>query len=138
MAGYSGTQLVKKLGIQLGMRLYVQNPPIPYPELVAGLPVGIFWQNDLTEGLDFIHAFYTHPAGLAEDFPLFKYSLAPTGMVWISWPKRGSGMESDLNETIIRELGLGCGLVDVKVCAVDETWSGLKFVIRRRDRPSSS
>jgi hypothetical protein len=134
MAGYSGTQLVKKLGIKLGMRLYIKNPPIAYPDLVAGLPVGIFWLQDLTPGLDFIHAFYTHPGDLALDFPLFQQSLAPTGMVWISWPKRGSGMASELNENIIRDMGLACGLVDVKVCAVDETWSGLKFVIRLKDR----
>ena len=137
MSAYSGTQLVKKLGVQLGMRLYIKNSPKPYPDLVIGLPTGIFWQQEPTIGMDFIHAFYTHPTELAADFPFFKYVLAPTGMIWISWPKRGSGMESDLTETIIRDLGLGCGLVDVKVCAVDETWSGLKFVIRRKDRPKA-
>ena len=134
MAGYSQTPLVRKLGIRAGMRLAVVDPPIPYPNLVEGIPGGCDFQDLATGRLDFIHVFVRQEARLRELFSAAKNGLSPSGMLWISWPKRGSGIASDLNENTIREIGLQNGLVDVKVCAVTEQWSGLKFVYRMKDR----
>jgi hypothetical protein len=134
MPGYSGTPLVKKLGIRPGARLAVIDAPIPYPELVEGLPAGCVFVVLATGALDYIHLFVQYEARLCELFPGMKENLSPSGMLWISWPKRGSGIPTDLNENIIRDVGLQHGLVDVKVCAVTGQWSGLKFVYRLKDR----
>jgi hypothetical protein len=135
MAGYSSTPLVKKLGVRSGMRIIIIDPPCAYGDLVADLPEQLDYAKQGTPDADFIHAFYTRADFLLSEFRDLKGSLAPRGMLWISWPKRGSGIETDLHENLVRETGLTAGLVDVKVCAVDERWSGLKFVYRLKDRP---
>lgn len=133
-AGYSGTPLVKKLGIKAGFRAAIINPPEDYEETLGPLPPGVTRLRHLEAGLDFIQFFTSQQAELEAHFDELKGALAQNGMLWISWPKKSSPIPSDLNENIIREIGLWHGMVDVKVCAVDENWSGLKFVYRLRDR----
>jgi hypothetical protein len=131
-AGYSGTPLVAKLGIKSGMRMQVLNPPPDFPETLGSLPEGV---TPVSRGsLDFGMLFATKRTDLEKRFPGLRDRLASNGMLWIAWPKQSSGAPTDLNENVIRAIGLELGLVDVKVCAVDATWSGLKFVRRLSDR----
>lgn len=134
MAGYSGTPLMKKLGIKPGFKTLFLNPPENYDEILGPLPENAIRLKYLRGGMDFIQFFTREQTDLEEQFPQLKGALAPNGMLWISWPKKSSKIESDLNENLIREIGLQNGLVDVKVCAVDKNWSGLKFVYRLKDR----
>jgi hypothetical protein len=134
MAGYSGTPLVKKLGIKPGQRIALLGGPQGYRKTLGLLPDQVNCAEQLGEKLDFIQLFATSPAELKQRFKESKRCLATNGSLWISWPKKASGVATDLNENLVREIGLGLGLVDVKVCAVDETWSGLKFVVRLKDR----
>jgi hypothetical protein len=134
MAGYSKTPLLKKLGLKPGFRLIILNAPQHYAQTLGELPENVTLADTLTGPFDFIHFFTTRRETLASEFPLLKQVLAPAGMLWISWPKRASKIETDLTEDIIRAIGLDNGLVDVKVAAVDEVWSGLKFVFRLKDR----
>jgi hypothetical protein len=134
MAGYSKTPLLKKLGLKPGFRLMILNAPKNYPEILGELPENVIVENTLVGPFDFIHFFTTRQEALTAEFPQLKQALAPAGMLWISWPKRSSKVETDLTEDIIRVIGLENGLVDVKVAAVDEVWSGLKFVYRLKDR----
>jgi hypothetical protein len=134
MAGYSGTPLVKKLGIKPGQRIALLSGPPGYRKTLGVLPDQVNCAEQLCEKLDFIQLFVSSQAQLKQRFNEAKRCLAANGSLWISWPKKSSGMATDLNENSIREIGLGLGLVDVKVCAVDETWSGLKFVYRLKDR----
>lgn len=134
MAGYSRTPLIKKLGIKEGLKVAILNPPANYGETLGELPAGISVTKTLADPLDFIHYFTTSRETLAAEFPLLKQTLTPAGMLWISWPKRSAKVPTDLTEDIIRAIGLENGLVDVKVVAVDEVWSGLKFVYRLKDR----
>lgn len=132
-AGYSGTPLHKKLGIKAGDTVWFSGSPEGYESELK--KVGKFQPAPkLTTNLAFIHLFTASCNDLARNFPKLKSALKPDGMVWISWPKKSSGVTTDLDENIVRELGLKAGLVDVKVCAVDEVWSGLKFVFRLKDR----
>src|SRR5258706_12063423 len=133
-AGYSGTPLQKKLGLKRGMRAAVLRAPKHYPKLLGRLPSGLRISPLLGESLDCLHVFFTSAEDLAAAFPKLKSSLSKTGMLWISWPKKTSKLARGLNETIVREIGLEGGLVDVKVCAIDDDWSGLKFVYRVKDR----
>ncbi|MCW5878320.1 MAG: hypothetical protein KIS80_05580 [Anaerolineales bacterium] len=130
--------MAQKLGLRSGQRACALHAPGHYTQLLGELPVGVVWQLQLDEAkaLDFIHYFALEAAQLVEDFPALKDALAYDGILWVSWPKKAAKVETDLNENIVRELGLGAGLVDVKVAAVDETWSGLKFVYRLADRKS--
>lgn len=134
MAGYSKRSLVQKLGIKPDNTLIILNPPANYPQTLGELPENVTVVDTLLPGLDFVHFFTTEKAALAVEFPKLKEAIAQAGMLWISWPKRASQIETDLDGNVIREIGLANGLVDVKVCAVDEVWSGLKFVYRRKDR----
>jgi hypothetical protein len=134
MAGYSGTPLVKKLGLKEKMTFAVVGGEGDYAKLLGGLPDGAQRAKTLRAGIDFIHCFSRSEGELKRSFPGLKRSLAAHGLLWISWPKGSSGVKTDLSENRIREIGLVNGLVDVKVCAVDETWSGLKFVYRLKDR----
>lgn len=134
MAGYSKKSLVQKLGLKEGQVMIILNPPPNYDQTLGKLPDNIAVSDTLTGPLDFIHFFTQERAILENQFQSLKQALAPTGMLWISWPKRSSKVETDLDENLIREIGLSNGLVDVKVCAVDDIWSGLKFVYRRQDR----
>lgn len=133
-AGYSGKPLAQKLGIKPGQRLIILNPPADYAATLGELPDGVDVAATLDVQVDFIHFFTPQQAELEAAFPRLKAALLPTGMLWISWPKKAAKMPTDLDENIIREIGLAIGLVDVKVAAVDERWSALKFVYRLKDR----
>jgi hypothetical protein len=132
-AGYSGTPLPKKLGIKPGMRAAAVHAPKQYTKLLDP-PAGVRLGSRLASDLEFIHAFFRKTTDLAAAFPKLEKSLAKNGTLWISWPKKSSPLALDLDENGVRRIGLAHGLVDVKVCAVDEDWSGLKFVRRLRDR----
>jgi hypothetical protein len=138
-AGYSGTPLIKKLGIKSGQNICILKAPQGYAKTLGALPLGVKTSQRLgtPHRLDFIQFFVSERGELAAQFDKLRTALAYDGMLWISWPKRASKMETDLDENRIRELGLAIGLVDVKVAAVDETWSGLKFVYRLENRPKS-
>jgi len=133
MPGYSGTPLAKKLGIKDGFRVrFVDAPSEVTAELKPALK-----NCEIADGqlpVDFAMVFTKSRASLGAEFQRFVKVLAPAGMLWISWPKKSSGVATDLGEHVIRETGLAAGLVDVKVCAVTEVWSGLKFVRRLKDR----
>lgn len=134
MAGYSKQTLVQKLGIKEGHRLSLLNAPDGYLELLGQLPDRVRVCDSLVGTFDFIQFFTADRAELSQMFPRLREALARTGMLWVSWPKKSARVPTDLTEDVIREIGLNNGLVDVKVAAVDETWSGLKFVYRLRDR----
>ncbi|MGZ3688653.1 MAG: DUF3052 domain-containing protein [Bdellovibrionota bacterium] len=129
MAGYSKRSLAEKLGIKSGHRAYIQHPPKDYSELLDAPDAKI--ASRLTGEFDFVHAFFEDAASFRKDLPRLKKALSKSGMLWISWRK---GKVTDLTETIVRDEALEAGLVDVKVCAVDEVWSGLKLVYRLKDR----
>jgi hypothetical protein len=134
MAGYSKRSLIDKLGIKPGFKLCFINPPEGYESSLGELPP-VTQVDDLAESpFDFIQFFTKEQNELALAFPRLKAALAQDGMLWISWPKKASNMATDLNENLVRDIGLAHGLVDIKVAAVDDTWSGLKFVYRKKDR----
>jgi hypothetical protein len=134
MAGYSKTPTWKKLGIKEDMRVIHLHSPENYPQLLGKLPQGAILDDNLRKNASFIHYFTKDKSALSNDFLKLKEALLPDGALWISWPKGASKVPTDLNENIVRDIGLRSGLVDVKVVAVDETWSGLKFVYRLKDR----
>jgi hypothetical protein len=135
MAGYSGTPLVKKLGIKENSQIAFVNAPAGFVNQLD-LPKGVKINARASKPFDFIQLFARSRRDLETRFPLQAAKLTPTGMLWISWPKKSSGVVTDLNENIVRDIGLANGLVDVKVCAVDDVWSALKFVFRLQDRPA--
>ena len=132
--GYSGTPLAKKLGIKQGFKIKLMNHPDYYFKLFTDLPTGIKEVSDKKTKKDLIHYFTKNAAELTKDISQLRHEIEENGMIWISWPKKTAKIEPDLNENIIRDIALKNGLVDVKVCAVDEIWSGLKLVIRLKDR----
>jgi hypothetical protein len=135
MAGYSQTPLAKKLGIKEGFTIKLVNEPSYYLSLFADFPTSInYSENENKHSIDFIHLFCTTFKELENNAPSLKNQLKKDGLLWISWPKGSSGIITDLKRDPIREYLLDLGLVDVKVCAVDEKWSGLKFVYRIKDR----
>ena len=133
MPGYSATPLPKKLGIKAGFRARLANAPA---DVRAELREALAECHLVKQGdtLDFVMIFTKSRADLTTEFPQMAKLLAPAGMLWVSWPKKSSGVATDFDENVIREIGLEAGLVDVKVCAVTEVWSGLKFVRRLKDR----
>lgn len=134
MVGYSGTPLPKKLGIKDGFRVCLLDmPPEVRAELTPAL-AGCKIMRDGEAACDFAMIFTKSKGTLVKEFKRLTKQLAPAGMLWVSWPKKSSGVATDLDENIVRETGLAAGLVDVKVCAVTEVWSGLKFVRRLKDR----
>ena len=133
-AGYSGTPLIKKLGLPAKGRALVFNSPHDYGEQLKGSPPELEFVPRSTGKLDFIHLFVTKRAELKRRLPALKQKLSFGGSLWVSWPKKTSPLAGDVNENVVREIGLAAGLVDVKVCAIDEDWSGLKFVYRMKDR----
>ena len=133
-AGYSKTPLVKKLGIKLGFKIHFANPPDNLQSLLGELPEKTTTIVELNGLVDYIHLFTKSKDELQTQFPILKAALAQNGLLWISWPKKASKVMTDLDENVVRGVGLQNGLVDVKVCAVDEIWSGLKFVYRLKDR----
>jgi hypothetical protein len=135
MAGYSGTPLSKKLGIKEQFRVMLLDLPADVnTELKSALANCHIAKG---EPVDFAMIFVKTAAELKKQFPRFAKQLAATGMLWVSWPKKASGLATDLNENEVRRTGLEARLVDVKVCAINEIWSGLKFVIRVKDRSKS-
>lgn len=133
-AGYSGTPLAKKLGIKENSKIRLVNEPEYYFGLFTDFPSTVTVVKDKKVKKDLIHFFTKREAELRKEIINLKNEIAPNGIIWISWPKKASGVETDMNENIVRELALKNGLVDIKVCAVDEVWSGLKLVIPVKDR----
>ncbi|MEO1515084.1 MAG: DUF3052 domain-containing protein [Bacteroidota bacterium] len=132
--GYSGTPLVKKLGIKSGMKIRFLNAPDNYAELLGPLPDEVELRHDYRKTLDFIHLFATDLRSMEKKLPILKDKIHKHGMIWVSWYKKSSKIPTDLTEDLIRESALALGLVDVKVCAVDERWSALKIVWRKENR----
>jgi|SRR6185437_35362 len=137
MAGYSGTPLVKKLGFKEGYWTGLVNPPKGFQKELAPLPNNVSVSVDaLTKPLDLIVLFADSQKMLKAEFPRLARKLVENGMLWIAWPKKASGIATDLSDNSVRDIGLAAGLVDVKVCAINDVWSGLKFVYRMEDRRS--
>ena len=135
MAGYSKRSLPEKLGIKEGFKIAILNPPRNYGATLGELPTHVTVVDRPEAEMDLIHCFVKSKREAASAISDLRHNISPRGALWVSWPKGSSGVSTDLNENVVREVGLKSGLVDVKVCAVDETWSGLKFVYRRKDRP---
>jgi len=131
-AGYSGTPLYKKLGIKAGQRAWFIGHPSGYEDELRNIDFQRV--QKLGKDMDFLHFFTASRKSLSAVIPKLRDAMNASGMLWISWPKKAAGVPTDLDENIVREIGLRAGLVDVKVCAVDQTWSGLKFVFRLKDR----
>jgi hypothetical protein len=135
-AGYSGTPLVSKLGIKPGTTLCLIGAPDDFDRTLGELPDGVAVRRRLQGRLDVIVAFFVDRSALERRLPALRGALQPAGGLWLAWPKRASGVATDLSDTVVRELGLAAGLVDNKVCAIDAVWSGLRLVYRLRDRPA--
>jgi hypothetical protein len=133
-AGYSGTPLPRKLGIKPGARLAVVGAPDGFKATLGELPPDVRVGTRARGPLDVVVAFFVERAAFQRRLPGLKAALDSAGGLWIAWPKRASGVATDLSEGVVRELGLAAGLVDNKVCAIDGVWSGLRFVYRLRDR----
>ncbi len=139
-AGYSGTPLAQKLGIKPGHRVALLNAPIGFETSLDGLAASATLHRDPRSKGPFnvIVSFHNSLADFTGRFDSLRARLDPSGGLWIAWPKRASGVSTDLSENAIRDLALAAGLVDNKVCAIDEVWSGLRIVVRLKDRPSLS
>jgi hypothetical protein len=133
-AGYSGTPLVRKLGYKPGMRVHYVAAPDDFAALVGELPDGVRVLARPAAGLDLVMLFVSERAQLERRLAGLHAKLSQDGMVWVAWPKRGSKVPTDMTEDVVRDVALPRGLVDVKVCAIDDTWSGLKLVIRKELR----
>lgn len=132
--GYSGTPLAKKLGLKNGFQVCLINAPEHYFELFTDLPAELYFEDKEDVKVDFIHFFTKDKYEFMMMLPRLKDRIKPNGMIWVSWPKKASKVPTDITEDIIRNFALQIGLVDIKVCAVDETWSGLKLVIPVKNR----
>ena len=133
-AGYTKTPLIKKLGLKEGSRACILEAPPDYLDLLGPLAGGVVLLDQPDDGLDFIQFFAKERRALERQVSALKQHLAPAGMLWICWPKKASSLDTDLTREVVRAIGLHTGLVDVKVCAIDADWSGLKFVFRLKDR----
>jgi len=134
MAGYSGTPLPKKLGVKPNQRIALVNAPNDFAKVLGRLPENAAIVKRLNGPLDLILLFVDREQTLTKQFPILANKLQSNGMIWVAWPKKSSGVATDLVFEKVQRIGLDCGLVDVKICAVDDVWSGLKFVIRLKDR----
>jgi hypothetical protein len=134
MAGYSGTPLPKKLGLRENQRIALVNAPAGFEKTLGALPQNAEIVKRLSYPLDLVILFVDQEKHLTKQFSSIASKLAPNGMIWVAWPKKSSGVPTDLTFDRVQRIGLDSGLVDVKICAVDEVWSGLKFVIRVKDR----
>jgi hypothetical protein len=134
MAGYSGRSVVQKLGIKPGFRIFVVGAPASYDDVIGPLPADATLAPRLKAPLDMVHVFATKAAALRGKLPACREAIAPDGMVWVSWPKKSSGVTTDVTENVVRDTALSLGLVDIKVCAIDDTWSALKLVIPLQQR----
>lgn len=136
MAGYSGTPLAQKLGIKPGMIVVAIDAPENYRKLLEPIPSGVNFATRPVGNTKLVHLFATRRSELARQLSILRGKIAQDAAVWISWPKKSSGVVTDITEDVIRAVALPLGFVDIKVCAVDETWSGLKLMIRRENRKS--
>jgi len=134
MPGYSGTPLAQKLGIKADQRVATIDAPKDYRKLLAPLPSGVSFTKEIGAAAPFVHLFVKERKTLEKELKRLRRLLAEAGVLWVSWPKKSSGVATDITEDVIREVCLPLDFVDVKVCAVDETWSGLKLMIRRQNR----
>jgi hypothetical protein len=134
MAGYSGRSVVQKLGIKPGFRIFVVGAPASYDDVIGPLPADVTLAPRLKAPLDMVHVFATKAAALRGKLPACREVIAPDGMVWVSWPKKSSGVTTDVTENVVRDTALSLGLVDIKVCAIDDTWSALKLVVPLKQR----
>ena len=132
--GYSGIPLAKKLGIKNGFHIRLINAPEYYLRLFTDLPADLYFENEDVENIDLIHFFIKSRDEYETLLPLLKSHIKPNGIIWVSWPKKASKTPTYITEDIIRNFALQTGLVDIKVCAVDHIWSGLKLVIPVKDR----
>lgn len=133
-SGYSGTPLAKKLGIKAGSTVVVAGAPSSYRTLLEPLPASVTFARKVTDAVDLVHLFVTRRSRLQSSLALYRAVIKPNAMIWTSWPKKSSKVPTDITEDTIREVALPMGFVDVKVCAVDEVWSGLKLVVRKELR----
>jgi len=133
-AGYSGTPLSKKLGIKPGSEIHLVEAPPVYRQLLMPLPEGVEFVPHLSRTTDLVHFFSTTKAHLGKILPAIRRKMRADAVVWVSWPKKAAHVATDLTEDAVRDVALPLGLVDVKVCAVDEVWSGLKLVVRKELR----
>ena len=129
MAGASGKPVVEKLGIKPGFCIFTAGAPRAYEDIVGKLRAGVTIATTLKAPLDMAHVFAMQARGLAARLRSCREAIAPGGVIWVSWPKKSSGIATDLSDVVVRQTALPLGLVDIKVCAIDDTWSGLKFVI---------
>ena len=134
MAGYSDTPLAKKLGIKEGSRIILFGAPKNYWDLLAPLPEDVQAVAKIDQDTDLVHIFSTEQVELASALRTVLEKMSPNAAIWVSWPKKSSKVPTDITEDVIREVALPMGLVDVKVCAVDDVWSGLKLVVRKENR----
>ena len=134
MPGYSGTPLPRKLGIKPGATLALVDAPPGFDETLGQLPDGVRYADERETGVDVLVAFHMSRSVLEATFPAQARRIASDGGYWIAWPKRSSGVPTDITEDVLRDVILPTGLVDNKVCAIDETWSGLRFVVRKERR----
>jgi hypothetical protein len=134
MAGYSGTPLVKKLGIGEGFEVLLINAPPEYRALISPLPIKVSFTTTANSATNFVHAFVTKRIELARLLASLRRKLPHDALLWVSWPKKASKVPTDITENTIREVALPLGFVDVKVCAVTDVWSGLKLVVRKELR----
>jgi hypothetical protein len=135
VAGASGDKpLSQKLGLKPGFRIFADGAPAEYRKIVGELPEGARLLAQPQAPLDMVHVFATETKGLAGRLCKFRDAIAPDGMIWVSWPKKASGIATDLSDIVVRDTALPLGLVDIKVCAIDDVWSGLKFVVRAKNR----
>ena len=134
MAGYSGTPLAKKLGIKSGSKVHLTDAPKSYRQLLAPLPDGVEFVPTVSEATDLVHTFAIERAQLGKTLSLVRNRLRADAIVWVSWPKKAARVQTDITEDVVRAVALPLGFVDVKVCAIDDVWSGLKLVIRKELR----
>jgi len=134
MAGYSGTRLPQKLGIKPGTIVVVIDAPAHYRKLLGQIPSGVNFATRPVGNTKFVHLFSMRRRELEKRLAVLRQKMADTGMVWVSWPKKSAGVPTDVTEEVVRAVALPLGFVDVKVCAIDETWSGLKLMVRRENR----
>jgi hypothetical protein len=138
MAGYSGKPVVQKLGIKPGFRIFTAGLSVAYRDAVGELPDDVTIAKGAKAPLDMVHLFVTEATGLAAKLRSYRAAIEPDGMIWVSWPKKASGVATDVTETVVRDTALPLGLVDIKVCAIDDVWSALKFVIPKDQRAKRS
>jgi hypothetical protein len=134
MAGYSGTPLPRKLGIKPGLTVITVTAPTNYRGLLGAVPEGVTFSDRLKPDSNFVHVFIKKRSELEKRLSILREKIADTGTVWVSWPKKSSNVPSDVTEDVVRAVALPLGFVDIKVCAIDEIWSGLKLMVRRENR----